>query len=181
MENRALGQSLRNAATAYIRTSRVVVKIFLGIFAVWAVVGIVGCANSSKPEQTPENYLVAISAKPEDTHQIEVTAINVKHPDKYRYFFSIKNKATSSFFGSIEITLVNKEAKRVTLQNFDTNDSGKWGILPEISKIVYLDARTAPASIHGDAGVYTYRFVAKNNDGKIVYSDIGKIPQEVTE
>jgi len=50
MENRALGQSLRNAATAYVRASRVIVKIFLSIFAVWAVVGIVGCANSSKPE-----------------------------------------------------------------------------------------------------------------------------------
>jgi len=124
---------------------------------------------------------VAIPVKPEDTHQIEITAINVKHPDKYRYFFNIKNKATSSFFGSIEITLVNREAKRVTLQNFDTKDSGEWGILPEISKTVYLDAHTAPSSIHGDAGIVSYRSVVKNNDGKIVYSEVGKVPQDIVE
>lgn len=180
MENRAPGQSLRNAATAYVRTTRAMGKIFLVMLAVWAVVGIIGCASSDEPAPTPENYLVAVPVTPENAQIIEVTAISIKHPDKYRYFFSLTNKTTSTFFGSVEITLINKDGKRVTVQNFDTKES-ETGILPGISKTVYLDAHTAPSSIHGDAGIVSYRSIAKNNDGKIVYSEVGKVPQDIVE
>jgi hypothetical protein len=99
---------------------------------------------------------------PESNQPLTARNVMVKHvmaegffggqTAKYRYFFAIKNLGASEFSGTVNITLLNKEPGI-------TNGSEDFTlrIAPGITKIVYIDAFTGPARVHGDACVANFQ------------------------
>lgn len=81
--------------------------------------------------------------------------------DKYRYFFMIRNNSPTPWTGKVEITLLNT-------QPGITNGVGKFEsskpMIQQGGSVVFFDAHTGPASVHGDWSVAGFSYVVKNQD-----------------
>ena len=137
-----------------------------GVLALLAVVVVLSLALAPKrAENLPDG-------KP---HDIRVTSVIVKGVDsKFRYFFDVRNHDGQAFAGEVKIVLLNSEPG--VENGDDTFSAAANPIQPNVGRSVFLEAHTGPASVHGDACVAGFRFVAVV-DGKAVARGTGAISE----
>ena len=92
---------------------------------------------------------------------------------QYRYFFSIKNNDTQNFDGEVKISWYSSEGE-VWSETFTPSQP----ISPGTAKSIYDDIPLGPVSIHGLAGVSSYKFWAKEN-GQLVKDGEGTITDKL--
>jgi len=116
----------------------------------------------SNNEIKPTKSISTITPIPVEKVNVVVTSQIVKKVDgKCRYFFDIRNKDTKSFEGAVTIALFTTQLKnKLASDTFDTTKP----IEPELGTVVYTDANTCPASIHGANGItkFTYTVTVDN-------------------
>lgn len=176
MENRAQSQSIhtvRSAWNSYARISRGIMKVLLAGLGCWALVGMIGCIVK---DDKASGSMVASKQ-----NSIAVTALSVKHPEKFRYFFVIKNVSQESLSDvSTKISLETKAGKIITSWTFLAAEPSA-PITPNQTRNIFMDANTGPASIHGeDAGIYQFTARSFDKTGDLSVTT-GTISQEVIE
>ncbi len=92
---------------------------------------------------------------------------------KHRYFFEIRNLDPAPFGGSVKIILVG-DAGPLAKDTFTATRA----IEPALGASVYVDANTGPISVHGSAGIKTFKYEVAEA-GAVVYFGTGIIMDKV--
>lgn len=149
--------------------------IVTGVFALIVLGGIASDNSQPTPKTTteavsnnniqPTNSAPTSTPKPVEKVDIVVTSQIVKKVDgKCRYFFDIRNKDTENFEGGVTIALFTNELKnRLAGDTFNTTKP----IEPELGTVVYTDANTCPASIHGANGITKFTYTVNVNNAEV--------------
>jgi hypothetical protein len=111
-----------------------------------------------------------------NTRRITVQSQIVKQiGGKHRYFFDVRNGDETPFNGAVTITLFGDDGP-LAKETFTTTKP----IEPDLGSPVYLDAFTGPSSVHGRAGVKTFRYEATEG-GQIVSSGKGSTTDRIED
>lgn len=141
----------------------------IGCFGMLALVAVVVVLSLVFAPKRAENLP---AGKPFD---VRVESVIVKAVGgKFRYFFDIRNHDGQPFAGEVKITLLNREPG--VENGDDTFSAAANPIQPGVGRSVHMDAFTGPASVHGEACVAGFRFVAVV-DGKAVAKGTGEISE----
>jgi hypothetical protein len=82
---------------------------------------------------------------------------------KFRYFFDIRNHEAKPWTGSATITLLNTQPG---VKNGEAKFVSTKPTEPGLGTSVFFDARTGPASVHGEWSVAGFSYVIKDAAGK---------------
>lgn len=114
--------------------------------------------DSSLHQTTPPN----IGANARDSGIDVLSTIVKKVGGKFRYFFDVRNHGRANFYGTVTITLLNRQPDtRNGVETFTSN-----GIPAGLGTAVYMDIFTGPPAVHGDYGVE--RFSYEVEDGGVI-------------
>ena len=142
-----------------------------GCFGVLALLAVVVVLSLAVPPKRAEDLP---AGKPFD---VRVKSVIVKRVGgKFRYFFDVRNHDGQPFAGEVKITLLNREPG--VTNGDDTFSAAAHPIGPGLGQSVFLDVHTGPASVHGDACVDGFRFVAIV-EGKAVAKGEGRISERL--
>jgi hypothetical protein len=91
---------------------------------------------------------------------------------KFRYFFRIHNHDATAWTGSATITLLNTQPG---VKNGEEKFVSAKPMGPGLASVVYFEARTGPAAVHGDWSVAGFSYEIKDGAGKLQSTGKGSL------